>query len=89
MTKKQRAIYNAYINSNLETLFDCYERPSQEKHEIFQQCKKDCNAKNGINFSIISYNKYMFTIGYKFKDVNGKWWFHYETSKTLKEWLID
>lgn len=89
MTKKQKAIYEAYINSNLQTLFDCYERPSQEKHEIFLQCKQRCYAKKGMNFSIISYNTFMFTIGFQFQDENGRWWFHYESHKTTKEWLID
>ena len=71
-TKIVRGAYAGYRNSSLgDNLYSCYERPSQAKWDAMDDCKALMRELNGHDMRIISYNKFMFTCGFKFTDENG------------------
>lgn len=55
----------AYKNSSMYDLFDCYTKPSKQKRNEFYRCIEEQNADNGYNGKILSYNTFLFTYGYK------------------------
>lgn len=89
MTKKQYEILQRHNQSELFTLWDCYERPSQNKIDAFNKCRDAYLSKpSARNFKIISYNTNMFSIGFYYYKVNTLM-FHYETNKTIMDFEID
>ena len=70
-TKIMRSALVSYCNSDLgDNLYNCYERPSQAKWDAMDDCKALMRELNGHDMRIISYNKFMFTCGFKFTDEN-------------------
>ena len=70
-TKIMRSALVSYCNSDLgDNLDNCYERPSQAKWDAMDDCKALMRELNGHDMRIISYNKFMFTCGFKFTDEN-------------------
>lgn len=88
MNKKQQGILDAYNNSNLETLHECYGSWSWSKERAYNYCKQLCASMNGYGFTIISYNIFMFTIGFKYRK-DGKEFLHYESDRTTLDFCIE
>ena len=88
MNKKQQSILDAYNNSNLTNIYQCYDKPSYFKVRAFNECKDACDACDGWGFKILSYNTFMFTIAYQYKK-DGKTWLHYESDKSVRDFIID
>ena len=88
MNKRQQSILEAYNNSNLETLHECYGSWSWAKENAYNYCKRLCADKNGYGFTIIGYNIFMFTIGFKYRK-DGKEYLHYESNKTTLDFCIE
>lgn len=54
-TKKAKQFIEAYINSNIYTLDDCYNSYSKAKSEIFNECENKARKDSAV-LKIISYN---------------------------------
>lgn len=79
-TKTIRTAYDRYCKSKLgDNLYNCYERPSQAKWDAMDDCKALMRELNGHDMRIISRSKWVFTVGFRFKDENGKDSFIYIT----------
>ena len=87
MTKKQQEILRKHLLSNRYTLSDAYKKPSKDKIEAYNDCRKTFEEKNGYKFKIIARNMYVFSIGY-FYNVDLKTYFHYETDRTILEFEV-
>ena len=71
-TKTIRGAYNYWCQSCAgSNLYNCYKTPSQAKWDAMDDCKALMRELNGHDMRIISYNKFMFTCGFKFTDENG------------------
>lgn len=68
MTKRQREIYEAYLNSHDYDLDDAYGRYSEKKRRAWDNCKSLMFKNEGNNLRVISHNGYMFTAGFLFDD---------------------
>ena len=64
MTKRQRAIVNSFYDSTNRYLCDCYHTPSERKRQAYDYCVELFHDDRGDDFRIISYNTFMFTVGY-------------------------
>ena len=64
MTKRQRAIVNSFYDSTTRYLCDCYHTFSESKRLAYNYCVEQFHLDRGDDFRIISYNTFMFTVGY-------------------------
>ena len=64
MTKRQRAIVESYYDSTIIDLGKCYHKFSERKRQAYKDCVHQYLEDDGQNFRIISYNTFMFTVGY-------------------------
>ena len=64
MTKRERTIVNGYYDSTTRDLGKCYHTFSELKRQAYKDCVHQYLMDNGDDFRIISYNTFMFTIGY-------------------------
>jgi len=87
MNKRQQSILDAYNNSDLRTLHECYGSWSWAKEYAYEDCKRTCANMNGYDFRIISYNTCMFSIGFRYKK-DGKEYLHYETNVSVLDFEI-
>lgn len=67
-TKKAQAFINAYENSNIHSLRECYENFSNSKYIAYKNCIILMRLNNGHDFRILSYNTFQFTCGWKTQD---------------------
>lgn len=68
MNNKDMSIYRSYMESDLYSIYECYNKPSIEKVSIYNYWRAECNKLHGNDFRIVSYNKYVFTLAFKVKD---------------------
>ena len=68
--KREMGIINSYKNYAGRTLSDCYKKASAAKERAYAYCRDKQIQYNGYDFRIISYNTFMFTVGFKFVDTN-------------------
>lgn len=54
-----------YNKATKRWLLDCYEKPSEAKEIADMFVRECCESNGGYDFRIISYNKFVFTVGYK------------------------
>lgn len=52
----------------LKSLYDCYQKPSPAKQQIYSTCVRKALKDGAIEFGIISYNIYLFTFAYRKPD---------------------
>ena len=64
MTKRQRAIVDSYYKSTITELGECYHTFSERKRQAYNNCAAQYHLDDGYCFRIISYNTFMFTVGY-------------------------
>lgn len=86
-TKELRAQYQKYLLSNIVTLHDAYNKYSNKKELAYNDCINLMNSLNGENFTIISYNAWMFTCGFIYKN-NDKLYFVYISPTKTEQLLI-
>ena len=79
MNKLQKAIYESHKNSYKIDLYDCYENCSVAKRRAYSNCVLLCNELNGYDLRIVSHNKNMFTVGFKYETEDGIRMFMYIT----------
>ena len=78
MKQKDRNRAIRYLNSTSTSLFECYQKPSKEKLQIWEDIKLTCHADKGHGLKIISANSYQFTAAYLF-ELNGEEYLKYFT----------
>ena len=78
-TKRQEAIYDAWVASPHTKLSDVYASWSSKKQASYDNCRELYWKQNGEDFTIISANRYMFTVGWMWKRDDGTVMFHYAT----------
>lgn len=86
--KKYSRVYRAYCNSNMTNLYDLYKQPSKYKHIAYNYCRAMYNEYNGYDFRIISGNCQAFSVGFKYKNENGKEMFVYITKDYDREMVV-
>lgn len=62
---------NRYKTSELYSLCQAYYRPSAAKRKAWDYCMNLMFEKFGYGLKILSYNTFMFTAAFLFKDENG------------------
>lgn len=88
-SKRARAFLQAYYKSDLYYLTDCYERPSIEKQLGYDVCwKKFCANDNAIDFRVISYNTFQFTVGWLYSREDGLVMLHVETAYNVYDFEV-
>ena len=81
---KKKAYWNMYIDRlkryGVRHLEHCYDRPSSVKQNVWDLAKRQFAEEHGMFLSIITYNTFMFTYGFIYKDYStGESFFHVET----------
>lgn len=66
--KRVNGIINSYKNYAGRDLSDCYKKASVAKQRAYAYCRDLQRKYNGYDFRVISYNTFMFTVGFKFVD---------------------
>lgn len=64
-----RCAYSAWLSSKTYTLYHAYAEPSANKESAYDYCLEKFRLYNGEDFKIISYNTFIFTVGFAFTDV--------------------
>lgn len=67
MTKKQEARYNKYISAlkrGRKSLYQYYNKYSDEKAHAWQAIAKRCNDVKGVGLTIVCGNQFTFSTGY-------------------------
>lgn len=67
--KRVNGIIESYKNYAGRDLSDCYKKASVAKQRAYAYCRDKQRQYNGYDFRIISYNTFIFTVGFKFVDV--------------------
>ena len=70
--------YHRYKMSDTTELWQAYEKPSYNKQNAFNYCKKLQADNNGYNLRIIGFNCHNFSVGFMFEK-DGKKHFAYIT----------
>ena len=86
--KNLEAQYERWCDSNYTTLREVYGRWSGEKERAYKACLEKCSDMNGWNFRIVSHNSWMFTVGWLYRNEEGKNMFWYETPSNSYTWAI-
>lgn len=71
-TKNGRRFINSYNRATARTLFDCYQSCSCAKVAAYNSCADFMKRMNGYDSRICSFNGFMFTFGFRFKDEAGR-----------------
>lgn len=77
-----------YIDSDKYTLQDCYKKPSIYKKEAFENCKRIMNDVKGHKMKIVSYNGFIFTVGF-YGYINNRLNFFYITPEKVLHMPLD
>lgn len=88
MTKKQTAMFNNWKNATKTTLSECYVKPSAAKRHAFWECRKECANTRGQDFRVVSYNAQFFVVAWIYPDSDGDYRMHYDTGRTVYDFLI-
>lgn len=64
------------INTNLKTLYECYERPSTSKLLIYNEWCDFAKKVDATEYGIASYNANIFTFDFCFKYEDKKYYAH-------------
>jgi len=64
-----RCAYSSWLNSKTYTLYHVYADPSMNKERAYDYCLEKLRLYNGEDFKIITYNTFIFTVGFVFTDV--------------------
>lgn len=67
MTEKQEAKYKSYISAlkrGRQSLYQFYNKYSDEKATIWQAIAKRCNDDSGVGLTVVCGNQYTFSTGY-------------------------
>lgn len=86
--KRFSRAYRAYCNSNMTNLYDLYKQPSTYKFRAYNYCRDMYNNYNGYDFRIIGGNCQAFSVGFKYKNKNGKEMFVYITKDYDREMVV-
>ena len=66
-TQQIKGKYNFYKNyGGYHSLCECYDKPSWNKIEAWEYCKRLCNVCNGKGLKILGYNTCTFSVGFTF-----------------------
>ena len=84
-TQQIKNAFQDYSHSHNYNLFDCYERPSRNKEEAMEYCKRLMHEYSGKALKIIGYNTMTFSVGF-LGTVNGRAAFIYIT-KTYDRYI--
>ena len=57
--------YNNFLNETATNLSDVYEKCSVEKIEAYENCRKIFEKLGGEGFTIVSYNGWIFCVGFR------------------------
>lgn len=87
MTKRQRRVYINYRLSDKVKLSQCYKSYSDAKANEYTNCVYTASSMNGEHFRIISYNTYIFTVGFMYED-KGEYMFMYITPNKCETWEL-
>ena len=77
-TKRMREALDNYYSAEFTELYQVYHHYSKAKEKAMFYCKMLCAKYNGEDMRIISWNTFMFTVGF-FGTINGKKVFFYIT----------
>ena len=67
-SKKAKELIEKYRGASYWRLSECYERPSWEKLDIFEECQALASKLSGKWSRIISYNKFGFSYAFMYID---------------------
>lgn len=76
MNQRQKEIFDSYLKSSDYCLGCVYERWSSKKYEAWNHCLEVMREKDGYDIRILSANRYMFTVGFRFKRDNKTYLMH-------------
>lgn len=68
MNKRERELWEDYLDSNATSLRDVYGRWSDKKEEAYNDCYDAMVICGGDNFRIIRHSRYTFTCGFTYVD---------------------
>ena len=68
MTKRERAIYESYKNSNITSLRGLYATFSAKKEEAWNNCHRLCLSYHGSNLKIIGGGSHLFSAGFEYTE---------------------
>ena len=89
MTKKQNKMYSAIINSDYIFLDDVYSSFSKEKENAYKDCVNDMEHLRGFNFRITSFNSFLFSCGFFYRDDESVLHCRYYTGKNIYDFFIE
>lgn len=73
MTARDRKYYEAFMRSDDDNLYKVYGRASHEKWNIYERWhNKFCDTVGAYRFRIITYNTFIFTLGWMIQKDNKK-----------------
>lgn len=81
--KRIKSAYERHQNSRLYELNDCYKNPSTNKFDVFAIHRDIMRQYEGFDFRIISYNTFVFTVGF-FGYINNRLNFFYITPDHIR-----
>lgn len=84
--QKKKASEATTIRYN--SLYQCYDRPSQAKQNAFEYCLELVRALGGENYGIIGYNCNAFSFGFTFTNDYGVECFAYITKDYNRYWEV-
>ena len=64
MNKRELRFLAEYTNSYNRTIYDCYDKPSQNKVLAYEETRNYMESIGGKAYFILSYNAYTFTCGF-------------------------
>ena len=93
MTKKQKQMLSAYLNSDCRDLDDAYGRCSYAKERAYAWCESKRERLNGYSPRIPSHNTFQFTYAFIFEKVNDETgvveaWMDYETASNSYQFML-
>jgi len=66
MTKKNRAMYEAYMRATDRRLEDAYGRASERKRAAFRSCVRTLEEMQGYDGRIVSHNTFRFSYAFRY-----------------------
>ena len=64
MNKKELRFLQEYINSHNRTIYDCYDKPSENMVLAYEETRNYMESIGGKSYRILSYNSHTFTCGF-------------------------
>ena len=88
MTKFERQLLKSYENATMMTIYDAYNKPSQNKINTYESCVRRCLEMHGGPWRIPTRNTQAFTFAFIYHKEDKTAWLHYETAWNTYDFKI-